>query len=196
MITIVKEKTKVAPGKYINFYLDYPAQWVEMRIYDVGGRLVREMQLPAMTKGVHDVFWDGRNNLGERVAWNVLYFITIKADYGEVTTKFPYGRAWSCVEDIVRGGGSLEHAFDRCGIPQEYQDMGIGLEDCIMDTIKSGSSWQDAVNFCRMFQEPEPLPNGNEENGKDKEPEKKFPTWAIIAIAGVAGLLLLRGDAK
>jgi flagellar hook assembly protein FlgD len=50
-----------------------PAQRVELAIFDVHGRLVRQMDSGSKTAGVHETRWDGRDNRGRPVASGVYY---------------------------------------------------------------------------------------------------------------------------
>jgi flagellar hook assembly protein FlgD len=55
---------------------------VTIQIYDVSGRLVRTINLGHKSPGIYvtreqAAYWDGRNNVGERMA-SGLYFYTLK----------------------------------------------------------------------------------------------------------------------
>jgi flagellar hook assembly protein FlgD len=64
---------------------------VTIRIYDFSGRLVRSLDLGHRPAGHYitsskAAYWDGTNQLGERVASGV-YFYTLKADRFTATRK-------------------------------------------------------------------------------------------------------------
>jgi hypothetical protein len=60
------------PATTIRYELS-PAQRVELAIFDVHGRLVRQMDSGSKTAGVHETRWDGRDNRGRPVASGVYY---------------------------------------------------------------------------------------------------------------------------
>jgi hypothetical protein len=47
---------------------------VELNVYDVGGRLVRELANEVRTAGAHIVTWDGRDGNGSPVASGVYFY--------------------------------------------------------------------------------------------------------------------------
>ena len=64
---------------------------VTLTIYDVRGSTVRELSLGHQPAGVYEsrgraVYWDGKNQLGEKVA-SGLYFYTLTADDFTATRK-------------------------------------------------------------------------------------------------------------
>ena len=70
------------PETWIPFHLAKPAD-VTMTIFNMRGVVVRELTLGHQLAGYYDnrtraAYWDGRNNLGEKVATGV-YFYTFKA---------------------------------------------------------------------------------------------------------------------
>ena len=73
------------PETWIPYQLAKPAD-VTLTIYDIRGVVVRELQLGYQAAGLYHsrsraIYWDGRNELGEKVATG-LYFYTLKAgDY-------------------------------------------------------------------------------------------------------------------
>ncbi|MYB02351.1 leucine-rich repeat protein, partial [Candidatus Poribacteria bacterium] len=73
------------PETWIPYQLATPAD-VTLTIYDIRGVVVRELQLGHQAAGFYQsrsraIYWDGRNELGEKVATGV-YFYTLKAgDY-------------------------------------------------------------------------------------------------------------------
>ncbi len=70
------------PETWIPYQLAKPAE-VTLTIYDVRGRIVRKLRLGHQPAGIYQsrskaAHWDGRNQLGEKVATGV-YFYTLKA---------------------------------------------------------------------------------------------------------------------
>ncbi len=70
------------PETWIPYHLATPAD-VSISIYTAGGQLVRKLDLGHQTVGIYEsrsraAYWDGRNNVGERVASGV-YFYTLTA---------------------------------------------------------------------------------------------------------------------
>jgi flagellar hook assembly protein FlgD len=51
---------------------------VRLSIYDVAGRLVRNVTRETLPRGEHRISWDGRNEHGDRVAGGV-YFVRLSA---------------------------------------------------------------------------------------------------------------------
>ena len=71
------------PETWIPYELSEPNE-VRIRIYDVRGRLVRDLQLGHQPAGYYTsrsraAYWDGRNDIGERVASGI-YFYQLQAD--------------------------------------------------------------------------------------------------------------------
>jgi hypothetical protein len=54
------------------------AQALDVLVFDVAGRLARDVQSGAMAPGSHDVPWDGRDASGRRVASGV-YFLRVES---------------------------------------------------------------------------------------------------------------------
>ena len=78
------------PETWIPYQLSKPAD-VTMSIYSVDGRLVRTLALGYQSAGVYRsrnraAYWDGRNNVGERVASGI-YFYTFTAGSFTATRK-------------------------------------------------------------------------------------------------------------
>ena len=78
------------PETWIPYHLAKDAE-VVLRIYDVRGVVVRELMLGHQRAGVYAsrvraAYWDGRNQLGEKVA-SGLYFYTLTADDFTATRK-------------------------------------------------------------------------------------------------------------
>ena len=64
---------------------------MQVRIYDLAGNVVRTLELGERQAGAYDspsraAYWDGRNNLGERVATG-LYLYRIETDHFSATRK-------------------------------------------------------------------------------------------------------------
>jgi len=47
---------------------------VTLRLFDVGGRLVRTLVEGPLDAGLHDVAWDGLNDIGDRVAPGIYFY--------------------------------------------------------------------------------------------------------------------------
>ena len=78
------------PETWIPYQLSEPAE-VTLHIYAVDGRLIRALALGHQLAGMYQsknrvVYWDGRNEVGERVASGV-YFYTLTADGFTATRK-------------------------------------------------------------------------------------------------------------
>ncbi|MCB1060651.1 MAG: choice-of-anchor D domain-containing protein [Calditrichaeota bacterium] len=59
---------------------------VQANVYDVNGRLVRELLGSTLQPGEHSVQWDGRNNHGQATATGV-YFVRLQTSFGTKTQK-------------------------------------------------------------------------------------------------------------
>lgn len=80
---------KIAPNPFnaatsLQFALDAEAE-VAARIYDVRGRLVRDLQPGRLGAGAHRIDWDGRDERGATVATGV-YLVRVQAGGGEPGT--------------------------------------------------------------------------------------------------------------
>ena len=78
------------PETWIPYQLAKPAE-VRLTIYDIRGVVVRELKLGHQPAGFYDshsraIYWDGRNNIGEKVATGI-YFYTLKAGDFTATRK-------------------------------------------------------------------------------------------------------------
>lgn len=60
---------------------------IELRIYDVLGRCVREIRVNGMSAGRAEVSWDGRDYAGKRVGGG-LYWVRVITERGTVTKRF------------------------------------------------------------------------------------------------------------
>ena len=81
------------PETWIPYQLSKPAD-VTLTIYNVRGVVVRQLALGYRAAGVYysrtrAAHWDGKNNLGEKVAAG-LYFCTLRAGDFTATRKMPY----------------------------------------------------------------------------------------------------------
>ena len=56
-----------------SFELRFPGD-VELAVYDVRGRLVRQLERGLRGSGTHQLEWDGRDDAGRAVATGVYYF--------------------------------------------------------------------------------------------------------------------------
>jgi len=192
----IKEREPVESGSYIYFELPRPAKQVWVDIYDVAGRRIRRYKLVNLAAGMHSVYWDGRNDLGERVAWGV-YYVTITADTLRYTSPIIPGR---CLEDAIAAGYTLEEAVRRCGLDRSaYEEFinDLELKHCIEEQIRAGASWNDAVGFCRYYAPPPSEEEEEEEKEKEEEerPLGKVPTWAWIVI-GLLGFMIVTGGRR
>ena len=59
---------------------------VQITIYDILGREVREFAVGIQSAGSHDILWDGRNSFGNRVA-NGIYFCRLQTEYESQAVK-------------------------------------------------------------------------------------------------------------
>ena len=59
---------------------------MELRVYDIAGKLVRTLANRALTAGIHTEYWDGRDGAGNRVASGI-YFYRLKMGQRVVTKK-------------------------------------------------------------------------------------------------------------
>lgn len=71
------------PETWIPFRLAEDCR-AEIRIYDVNGRLIRRLSLGHLDPGRHQVRWDGRNELGERVSSGIYFYQLITPQYSAV----------------------------------------------------------------------------------------------------------------
>ncbi|MBM3236555.1 T9SS type A sorting domain-containing protein [Candidatus Poribacteria bacterium] len=92
-ITVIPTKTALLPNypnpfnpeTWIPFKLSKSAP-VEVRIYEQAGKLVRVLNLGVQNAGVYltkdkAVYWDGRSNVGEKVASGVYYYTLRAGDF-------------------------------------------------------------------------------------------------------------------
>ena len=98
LASLLPEKTALLPNypnpfnpeTWIPYQLTEPAD-VSLTIYDINGRVVRDLDLGHQRAGMyhsrsHAAYWDGRNAQGEPVASGV-YFYTLKAGDFTATRK-------------------------------------------------------------------------------------------------------------
>ncbi len=64
------------PSTRVSFGLEAAGR-AELRVYDLGGRLVRLLVDQVLEAGVHEVIWDGRDSAGQPVA-SGLYFVRME----------------------------------------------------------------------------------------------------------------------
>jgi len=68
------------PSTAIGFALPQPGR-VQLKIYDVTGRLVRRLVDRALPAGYHTAQWRGVDNQGRRVASGTYYYLLDCGDY-------------------------------------------------------------------------------------------------------------------
>jgi flagellar hook assembly protein FlgD len=72
------------PSTRISFELPAPGP-VSIKIYDVGGRLIRNLlEGGSLEAGRHSVHWDGRNSAGKPMGSGI-YYIRLEAESGKDT---------------------------------------------------------------------------------------------------------------
>ncbi|MCD6505518.1 tandem-95 repeat protein [Candidatus Poribacteria bacterium] len=71
------------PETWIPFHLAEDCR-AEIRIYDVTGKLIRRLNLGPLTSGRHQIRWDGRNELGERVASGIYFYQLVTPQYSAI----------------------------------------------------------------------------------------------------------------
>jgi len=74
------------PTTTIRFSVGESAGSVRLVVYDVGGRLVRELVSGEMSQGTHEVVWDGTDYRGQSVA-SAVYFARLSAGQQTETMK-------------------------------------------------------------------------------------------------------------
>ena len=78
------------PETWIPYQLSKPAK-VSIQIYDNSGHLIRTLDVGLKSAGIYmaptqAAYWDGKNNLGERVASGIYYY-TLEASEFTATRK-------------------------------------------------------------------------------------------------------------
>jgi outer membrane protein assembly factor BamB len=73
------------PATVISFTLPLAAK-VDLRVYDVGGRLVSVLADGTMTGGTHEVAWNGKDSRGRQLASGI-YFYRLRSGETEITRK-------------------------------------------------------------------------------------------------------------
>ncbi len=97
----------------ISYSLDKQSD-VNVTIYDVLGRVVRNYSLGYQDAGVHGIIWDGRNNFGEKVAPGVYFYRLLARGQAEV-------------KKMVFGVGASSAALSITGIlPSQAYEAGGG----------------------------------------------------------------------
>ncbi|MBT4249751.1 T9SS type A sorting domain-containing protein, partial [bacterium] len=61
------------PKTTINFSVEYAAE-VDLSIYSLSGKLVRQFQLGALTSGSQSIVWEGKDNFGNDVPSGVYIY--------------------------------------------------------------------------------------------------------------------------
>jgi flagellar hook assembly protein FlgD len=67
------------------------SQMAVVGVYDVAGRLVREVHRGTLEAGAHERTWDGRDERGAQVAGGV-YLVRLRTDEADVTKKVVLSR--------------------------------------------------------------------------------------------------------
>ncbi len=70
----------------IRFSVPSPGGLCSVRIYNIAGKVVRELGADDLAPGTYELAWDGRNNLGVNVAAGV-YFIRVDTPHGSASSK-------------------------------------------------------------------------------------------------------------
>lgn len=223
---IETSRQEVKPNQVITFHLARPIKWGEIGIYTTaiygggagGAYLVRKYRLGELPAGDHAITWDGRNELGEKVARGVyIAVLTIESEeqYG---VKLPHAPAsgYGCVENLILQGWDLPQAAKKCGFYEEIPEEVRGstqMMTCIENFIRitPGLSFNRALESCVVVSQiVEPLitptqtvtPTLEEEEllkyltelaRKEEEAKKAaIPGWAWMLIAAGALFLLTR----
>jgi hypothetical protein len=76
------------PGGAIAFAVTSPGP-VRVDIFDVPGRMVRTLRQGEVSRGLHELKWDGRSGSRYELA-AALYFVRVKAAYGTTTHKIVF----------------------------------------------------------------------------------------------------------
>ncbi len=74
------------PRTTIRFSVPQPGQSVSLKLYDLGGRLVRTLVADELLAGAQQIVWDGTDDGGREVSTGV-YFCRVQWDAGSVTRK-------------------------------------------------------------------------------------------------------------
>jgi hypothetical protein len=69
----------------VRFSLPGP-ETVDVTVFDVSGRLLRNLHSGRLDSGVHDVSWDGRDRAGRRVAGGV-YYVRVRSATRDLVTR-------------------------------------------------------------------------------------------------------------
>jgi hypothetical protein len=75
-----------ASGASVRFDLPAPGGFTTVRVYDLAGRVVRELGRDDLPAGTYELTWDGRNERGATVGAGV-YFFRIETGKGSVQKK-------------------------------------------------------------------------------------------------------------
>jgi hypothetical protein len=71
------------PTTTISFTLEQSSR-VSLQVFDVSGRVVRDLASEALGPGYHHRHWDGRDNAGRRVASGVYFYRLAVGDFSQV----------------------------------------------------------------------------------------------------------------
>lgn len=75
----------------ISFSVDGRAQEIELKIFDIQGRLVRSLESGRFEPNSYSVSWDGRDNIGHETASGV-YLVSLTGPHQALTRKITYIR--------------------------------------------------------------------------------------------------------
>lgn len=149
MEIILAKDVPIQRSRWHHYTLDDDANYVIIEIYSTekrfaAGRAIRWERLGAQKAGAYQWFWNGRNQVGERVAAGI-YFITTRTEYKAVTYKETIDGVYGCVESLVRSGWDVVYAAKQCEVLFEDFD----LNECVGALIRrEGKSFSDAQYLC------------------------------------------------
>ena len=81
----LRARPNPAAGRVLLSYSISKPSAVEVKVYDVAGRVVSELFRGRATEGVHTLAWQGRDSAGRKLPSGV-YFVTLKIDGEQVKT--------------------------------------------------------------------------------------------------------------
>jgi glucuronoarabinoxylan endo-1,4-beta-xylanase len=95
----------------ISYTLKGPSE-IQVRIYDILGRVVRDIPAGAQPLGPHNVLWDGCNELGQRVATGI-YFYSLQAGSESQARKMVFNPGGSSLAPLPRTSASMTASVSR-----------------------------------------------------------------------------------
>lgn len=84
---------------------------VKVTIYDILGRVVKKFELGWQSIGVHNILWDGRNNLGQKVASGI-YFYKLEAGGESQVKKMIFNQNGSGLVPLPNSFSFQKNNFD------------------------------------------------------------------------------------